>query len=51
MIIIGLICAIIGFLLGIQLLWVIGLVVLLIGLCLLAFGYAGHPVGRRSHWW
>lgn len=51
MVILGLILAIFGFLLGIQLLWIIGVVLVLIGLVLFVAGSAGHAVGGRNHWW
>jgi cell division protein FtsW (lipid II flippase) len=51
MIILGIIVLVVGFLLGIHLLWILGIALLVIGLILLALGYAGHPVGSRRHYW
>lgn len=51
MIILGVIIAVVGFLLGIQLLWIIGIVLLVIGLALLLLGSTGHAVGSRNHYW
>lgn len=51
MIILGAILLIAGFLLGIYLLWVIGLILLIAGAVLLLAGHAGHMVGPRSHYW
>jgi hypothetical protein len=50
-IILGVIIAVVGFLLGIQLLWIIGIVLLVIGLALLLLGSTGHAVGSRNHYW
>lgn len=48
MIIVGILCAVVGYLLGIGLLTTIGLILLGIGLVLLLLGAAGRPVaGRR----
>jgi hypothetical protein len=47
MTILGLAILLIGFLLGIHILFVIGLVVLVVGLVALALSYTGHPVGGR----
>jgi hypothetical protein len=51
MIIIGGILLIAGFLLGIAILWTLGVIVLVIGLILLLLGRTGHSVGPRSHYW
>ena len=52
MIIIGIICLILGYVFGIGLLETLGLVLLLIGLLLWAFGFVGgHTIGGRRHWW
>ena len=50
MVILGLILLLLGYLLGISLLYTLGVILLVIGLVLLLVGYAGHPVGGRSHW-
>jgi hypothetical protein len=42
---------IIGFVLGIPVLWSIGLIVLLIGLVLWILGSIGHAVGGRRHYY
>jgi hypothetical protein len=46
----GLILMLIGFVLGIQILWSLGLIVLLVGLVLWALGALGHAVGGRKHY-
>lgn len=51
MIIIGLALLLLGFLLGIYILWVLGIIALVIGLVLLIAGHAGHAVGGRAHWY
>ncbi len=51
MIVLGLILLIIGFVLGIGILWTIGLIVLVVGLILALFGAIGHGVGGRRHYW
>jgi hypothetical protein len=51
MIILGIALLLLGFLLGIGILWTLGIIILVIGLILLLVGYAGHPVGGRPHYW
>lgn len=46
----GLILLLIGFVLGIPILWTIGLIVLVVGLVLWALGGLGHAVGGRRHY-
>lgn len=50
MIILGLILALVGFLLGIGLLMWLGVILLVVGLVLLLCGSLGHPVGGRRHY-
>lgn len=50
MVILGLILLLLGYLLGISILYTLGIILLVVGLVLLLVGYAGHPVGGRSHW-
>lgn len=50
MIILGLILAIVGYLLGIGILTTLGVILIVIGLVLLLIGAVGHPVGGRRHW-
>ncbi|MEU4345767.1 DUF6131 family protein [Nocardia sp. NPDC023852] len=50
MIILGIILLVVGFLLKIQILWAIGIVVLIIGLVLLLLGSMGRAVGGRRHY-
>lgn len=51
MIIIGIILLLLGFFLGIYILWILGIIALVVGLILLLLGHAGHTYGGRSHWW
>lgn len=51
MIIFGLVLMIIGFLLGIAVLWSIGVLLLLIGLVLWILGSIGRAVGGRRHYY
>ena len=51
MIILGLIALIIGFVVGIPILWTIGIVLLLVGLVLALLGTTGRAVGGRRHYW
>lgn len=50
MIILGLILLLAGFLLGIYILWVAGLILLFAGLALLLLGRSGRTYRGRSHW-
>lgn len=50
MIILGLICLLIGYFLGISILYYIGGILLIIGIVLLILGNVGRPVGGRKVW-
>jgi hypothetical protein len=53
MIILGIICLVLGWLLGLSILWIIGVVLLVIGLILLALSFTGGAVagGGPSPWY
>jgi hypothetical protein len=51
MIIFGLVLMLVGFLIGVPILWSIGIVVAVIGLVLLLLGAAGREVGGRRHYY
>ncbi|EFL13091.1 predicted protein [Streptomyces sp. C] len=51
MIILGVILLIVGWVVGISILWTIGLILVLIGLVLWVLGAVGHSVGGRRHYW
>jgi hypothetical protein len=50
-ILLGVLLLVLGFVLGINILWTLGIVLLIIGVVLLILGSAGHPVGGRNYWW
>ncbi|MDQ1495461.1 MAG: hypothetical protein QOG69_1944 [Actinomycetota bacterium] len=51
MIIAGLVCLLLGFLLSVPILWTIGIVLLVVGLVLLLLGGTGRRIGGRAHYW
>ncbi|MDF3290195.1 MULTISPECIES: DUF6131 family protein [Streptomyces] len=51
MIILGIICLIVGFLLKIAILWTIGIILVVIGAILWLLGSVGHAIGGRRHYW
>lgn len=51
MIILGLVLLLLGFLLGIPVLWTIGLILLVVGLVLYIVGSSGRMIGGRRHYW
>lgn len=51
MLILGIILLAVGFLAGIELLWVVGLCLALLGGVLMIAGSTGHPIGGRRHYW
>jgi uncharacterized protein DUF6131 len=50
MVTVGLICLILGLILGIPILWSIGVVLLVVGLILMVLGSTGRGVGGRRHY-
>jgi hypothetical protein len=50
-IILGLILLVIGFVLGVPVLWTIGLILLVIGAILFLLGAIGREVGGRRYWY
>jgi chromate transport protein ChrA len=50
MIVLGAILLVIGFIVGLPLVWTIGVVLILAGLVLALVGRT-HPVGGRAHWY
>ncbi|WP_197501311.1 DUF6131 family protein [Mycobacterium sp. 852002-51057_SCH5723018] len=50
MIILGIILLIAGFLLKINILWTIGIILVVIGAILWILGASGRAVGGRRHW-
>lgn len=51
MILLGAILLILGFVLKIQLLWTIGVILLVVGAVLWILGSVGRPVGGRRYWY
>jgi hypothetical protein len=51
MIILGVILMIIGFVVGIPVLWTIGIILLVVGLILALLGMAGREVAGRRHFY
>ncbi len=51
MAVIGLILMLLGFVLGVPILWSVGIVLLLVGLILMLLGANGHGVGGRRHYY
>jgi hypothetical protein len=50
-IVIGLILLLIGFLVGIPVLWTLGVISLVFGLVMFALGSSGRSVAGRKHYW
>ena len=47
----GVILLILGFVLGIPILWTIGVILVIVGVVLLLLGRTGRAVGGRAHYW
>jgi hypothetical protein len=50
-IVLGIICLIVGFVLSIQVLWAIGILLVVVGLVLEVLGSMGRAVGGRRHYY
>jgi uncharacterized membrane protein HdeD (DUF308 family) len=50
-IVIGLILLLLGVLVGIPVLWTLGVISLVFGLVMFALGSGGRPVAGRKHYW
>jgi hypothetical protein len=51
MIVLGLICLILGLILGVGILWTIGIILIVVGLVLYLLGATGRMVGGRRHYY
>jgi hypothetical protein len=51
MIVLGIILLIIGFVVGVPILWTIGLILVIVGVVLWLLGSAGREIGGRRHWY
>jgi hypothetical protein len=49
--VLGLILLLLGYFLGISILWTIGVILLVVGAVLFVLGRTGHAVGGRNHWY
>jgi Family of unknown function (DUF6131) len=50
-IILGVVLLVLGFLLGIPILWTLGIILAIVGLILAVAGAAGRTIGGRAHYW
>jgi Family of unknown function (DUF6131) len=48
---VGVVLLLLGFILGVPILWTLGIVVLLVGAVLLLLGSTGRQVGGRRHYY
>lgn len=51
MLVIGIVLLLLGFFLGIPLLWTLGIILVVVGAVLALLGGVGHPVAGRRHYW
>ncbi|MEU9146044.1 DUF6131 family protein [Streptomyces sp. NPDC048349] len=51
MIVLGIILLVVGYVVGISILWTIGIILVVIGLILWILGAVGRGVGGRRHYW
>jgi hypothetical protein len=51
MIVLGLILLLLGYFLSVQILWTIGIILIIVGAVLWILGAVGRPVGGRRHYW
>lgn len=51
MIVLGIVLLIVGYLLGISILWTLGIILVVVGVILVLLGSVGHPIGGRRHYW
>jgi hypothetical protein len=51
MIFLGVICLILGLVLGVGILWTIGLILIAVGIILAVLGSMDRAVGPRRHYW
>jgi uncharacterized membrane protein HdeD (DUF308 family) len=50
MIVLGIILLVVGFLTGIQIVWTLGIIALVVGAVLAIAGSTGRAIGGRKHW-
>ena len=51
MIVVALILLLLGLLLGVPILWTLGIIVLVVGVVLMLLGSTGRAIGGRRHYW
>ncbi|GLF93068.1 DUF6131 family protein [Streptomyces yaizuensis] len=51
MIVLGVVLLIVGLITGLNILWTIGIILVVIGIVLWILGALGHAVGGRRHYW
>lgn len=51
MIVLGIILLVVGYVVGISILWTLGIILVVIGIILWILGSVGHNVGGRRHYW
>lgn len=51
MIVLGIVLLVVGFLLGVHILWTLGIILVVVGVILVLFGSIGRPVLGRRHYW
>jgi hypothetical protein len=51
MIVLGVILLIVGFIIGIPILWTIGIILAVVGAALAIAGGTGRRIGGRAHWY
>jgi hypothetical protein len=51
MIVLGIILLVLGFVLGVPILWTLGIILVIIGVVLFLLGSAGREIGGRRHWY
>jgi hypothetical protein len=51
MFVLGVILLLLGWLLGIQILWTIGIILVVVGAVLYLLGAVGRSIGPRRHYW
>ena len=51
MIILGIVLLLLGLLLGVPILWTLGIVAIIVGIVLMIMGGAGRGVAGRRHYW
>jgi uncharacterized protein DUF6131 len=51
MIVLGVICLILGLVLGVSILWTIGVILIVVGIILALLGMMDRAIGPRRHYW